>query len=66
MPVTKHAAIRNGLGALVSGTAIAQTAAQAIIPAHASLSPGTGWTSVTRPAGYRAAWPASVGFLRGQ
>jgi hypothetical protein len=55
MTFTQHAASRRGLAAFAIATAAALAVASAITAAHASLTPGTGWTSVTLPANYAIA-----------
>jgi len=55
MTLMFHAACRRGLAAIAVGTAVALAVACAITSAHASLTPGTGWTAVTLPANYAIA-----------
>jgi len=55
MTFTQHGASRRGLAAFAAGTAVALVVASAITAAHASLTPGTGWTAVTLPANYAIA-----------
>src|SRR5215831_6766189 len=52
MTFTQHGGTRRGLAAFAAGTAVALAVASAITAAHASLTPGTGWTAVTLPANY--------------
>src|SRR5262249_53171847 len=55
MTLMQHAACRRGLAAFAAGSAVALAVASAITAAHASLTPGTGWTAVTLPANYAIA-----------
>src|SRR5215467_2651972 len=55
MTLMFHAACRRGLAAIAVGTAVSFAVACAITSAHASLTPGTGWTAVTLPANYAIA-----------
>jgi len=55
MTFTQHGGTRRGLAAFAAGTAVALAVASAITAAHASLTPGTGWTAVTLPANYAIA-----------
>jgi len=61
-----HAVRRRALAVLIAGAAFVLSVSVAVSPAHASLTPGTGWTAVSLPAGYATfAMPSPVSCVAG-